>query len=177
MTSRVYKEGLVKVAAVVFTPRPFKYEHQLIIFAGPKGQNVIYGFLWPTLRRHVGSLDSSSPDTDIYATMFMINSWSRPPPLYTITQRAGYVLYRWYVHLFLKGWHLKYYHSGIWVNHDSVKQQTQFVKFSVRILVLGFFLKKLHLYFHFLRGHYSCFIGFILKSWHCCNHQFRPQQI
>lgn len=94
MTSHASKEGLVKVAAVVFTPRPFKYEHQLIIFAGPKGQNILYGFLWSTLRMHVGSPDSRSPDTDIYAPMFMINSWSRPPPLYTLTQQAGYVVYR-----------------------------------------------------------------------------------
>lgn len=150
MTSRVYKERLVKVAAVVFTPRPFKYEHRLIIFAGPKGQNVIYGFLWSTLRRLVGSPDSSSPDTDIYATMFMINSWSCPPPLYTLTQRAGYVVYRWYVHIFLKGWHLKYYHSGIWLNRNSVKQQIQFLKvilhYKNKIVVLGVFFFLLVIY-------------------------------
>lgn len=53
-----------------------------------------------SLTGRAGSLDTSSPDTDIYAIMLMINSWSRPPSVYTLTQRASYVVYKWCVHIF-----------------------------------------------------------------------------
>lgn len=33
------------------------------------------------------------------------------------------------------------------------------------------------MYFHNLRGNYYCRFGFILKSWHFCNHHIRSQQI
>lgn len=48
-----------------------------------------------------------TPVTDIYAIMLMINSWSRPAPVYTLTQWASYVVYRSDVHIFLKGWHFQ----------------------------------------------------------------------